>query len=139
MSIQSKLTNLLQTLDQAHNHEEELNRYLKQDKIKQLLIDAKDIDEHQTVIESNDDYQVVLIGGRIELYVSELELLDTRDIRLLDRSEFYAARFVRTWSSDSTLTVSLESDEVKVESHEPIKNSKEIIDSLEYLLFGKTH
>ena len=138
MSIQSKLTNLRQTLDQVRNHEE-LNRYLKQDKIKQLLIDAKDIDEHQTVIESNDDYQVVLIGGRIELYVSELELLDTRDIRLLDRSEFYAARFVRTWSSDSTLTVSLESDEVKVESHEPIKNSKEIIDSLEYLLFGKTH
>lgn len=138
MSIQSKLTNLRQTLDQVRNHEE-LNRYLKQDKIKQLLIDAKDIDEHQTVIESNDDYQVVLIGGRIELYVSELELLDTRDIRLLYRSEFYAARFVRTWSSDSTLTVSLESDEVKVESHEPIKNSKEIIDSLEYLLFGKTH
>ena len=138
MSIQSKLTNLRQTLDQARNHEE-LNRYLKQDKIKQLLIDAKDIDEHQTVIESNDDYQVVLIGGRIELYVSELELLDTRDIRLLDCSEFYTARFVRTWSSDSTLTVSLESDEVKVESHEPIKNSKEIIDSLEYLLFGKTH
>lgn len=138
MSIQSKLTNLRQTLDQVRNHEE-LNRYLKQDKIKQLLIDAKDIDEHQTVIESNDDYQVVLIGGRIELYVSELELLDTRDIRLLDRSEFYTARFVRTWSSDSTLTVSLESDEVKVESHEPIKNSKEIIDSLEYLLFGKTH
>lgn len=138
MSIQSKLTNLRQTLDQVRNHEE-LNRYLKQDKIKQLLIDAKDIDEHQTVIESNDDYQVVLIGGRIELYVSELELLDTRDIRLLDRSEFYAARFVRTWSSDSTLTVSLESDEVKVEFHEPIKNSKEIIDSLEYLLFGKTH
>lgn len=137
MSIQSKLTNLRQTLDQAHNHEE-LNRYLKQDKIKQLLIDAKDIDEHQTVIESNDDYQVVLIGGRIELYVSELELLDTRDIRILDRSEFYTARFVRTWSSDSTLTVSLEDDEVKVESHEPIKNSKEIIDSLEYLLFGKT-
>lgn len=138
MSIQSKLTNLRQTLDQVRNHEE-LNRYLKQDKIKQLLIDAKDIDEHQTVIESNDDYQVVLIGGRIELYVSELELLDTRDIRLLDCSEFYAARFVRTWSSDSTLTVSLESDEVKVEFHEPIKNSKEIIDSLEYLLFGKTH
>lgn len=138
MSIQSKLTNLRQTLDQVRNHEE-LNRYLKQDKIKQLLIDAKDIDEHQTVIESNDDYQVVLIGGRIELYVSELELLDTRDIRLLDRSEFYAARFVRTWSSDSTLAVSLESDEVKVEFHEPIKNSKEIIDSLEYLLFGKTH
>lgn len=138
MSIQSKLTNLRQTLDQARNHEE-LNRYLKQDKIKRLLIDAKDIDEHQTVIESNDDYQVVLIGGRIELYVSELELLDTRDIRILDRSEFYTARFVRTWSSDSTLTVSLESDEVKVESHEPIKNSKEIIDSLEYLLFGKTH
>ena len=138
MSIQSKLTNLRQTLDQVRNHEE-LNRYLKQDKIKQLLIDAKDIDEHQTVIESNDDYQVVLIGGRIELYVSELELLDTRDIRLLDRSEFYTARFVRTWSSDSTLTVSLESDEVKVEFHEPIKNSKEIIDSLEYLLFGKTH
>lgn len=138
MSIQSKLTNLRQTLDQVRNHED-LNRYLKQDKIKQLLIDAKDIDEHQTVIESNDDYQVVLIGGRIELYVSELELLDTRDIRLLDRSEFYTARFVRTWSSDSTLTVSLESDEVKVESHEPIKNSKEIIDSLEYLLFGKTH
>lgn len=138
MSIQSKLTNLRQTLDQARNHEE-LNRYLKQDKIKQLLIDAQDIDEHQAVIESNDDYQVVLIGGRIELYVSELELLDTRDIRLLDRSEFYTARFVRTWSSDSTLTVSLESDEVKVESHEPIKNSKEIIDSLEYLLFGKTH
>lgn len=138
MSIQSKLTNLRQTLDQVRNHEE-LNHYLKQDKIKQLLIDAKDIDEHQTVIESNDDYQVVLIGGRIELYVSELELLDTRDIRLLDRSEFYTARFVRTWSSDSTLTVSLESDEVKVESHEPIKNSKEIIDSLEYLLFGKTH
>lgn len=137
MSIQSKLTNLRQTLDQALNHEE-LNRYLKQDKIKQLLIDAKDIDEHQTVIESNDDYQAVLIGGRIELYVSELELLDTRDIRILDRSEFYNARFVRTWSSDSTLTVSLESDEVKVESHEPIKNSKEIIDSLEYLLFGKT-
>ena len=137
MSIQSKLTNLRQTLDQDHNHEE-LNRYLKQDKIKQLLIDAKDIDEHQTVIESNDDYQAVLIGGRIELYVSELELLDTRDIRILDRSEFYTARFVRTWSSDSTLTVSLESDEVKVESHEPIKNSKEIIDSLEYLLFGKT-
>ena len=137
MSIQSKLTNLRQTLDQACNHEE-LNLYLKQDKIKQLLIDAKDIDEHQTVIESNDDYQVVLIGGRIELYVSELELLDTRDIRILDRSEFYTARFVRTWSSDSTLTVSLESDEVKVESHEPIKNSKEIIDSLEYLLFGKT-
>lgn len=137
MSIQSKLTNLRQTLDQARNHEE-LNLYLKQDKIKQLLIDAKDIDEHQTVIESNDDYQVVLIGGRIELYVSELELLDTRDIRILDRSEFYTARFVRTWSSDSTLTVSLESDEVKVESHEPIKNSKEIIDSLEYLLFGKT-
>ena len=101
MSIQSKLTNLRQTLDQVRNHEE-LNRYLKQDKIKQLLIDAKDIDEHQTVIESNDDYQVVLIGGRIELYVSELELLDTRDIRLLYRSEFYAARFVRTWSSDST-------------------------------------
>ena len=137
MSIQSKLTNLRQTLDQACNHEE-LNLYLKQDKIKQLLIDAKDIDEHQTVIESNDDYQVVLIGGRIELYVSELELLDTRDIRILDRSEFYTARFVRTWSSDSTLTVSLKSDEVKVESHEPIKNSKEIIDSLEYLLFGKT-
>lgn len=137
MSIQSKLANLRQTLDQARNHEE-LNLYLKQDKIKQLLIDAKDIDEHQTVIESNDDYQVVLIGGRIELYVSELELLDTRDIRILDRSEFYTARFVRTWSSDSTLTVSLESDEVKVESHEPIKNSKEIIDSLEYLLFGKT-
>lgn len=138
MSIQSKLTNLRQTFDQVRNHEE-LNRYLKQDKIKQLLIDAEDIDEHQTVIESNDDYQVVLIGGRIELYVSELELLDTRDIRLLDRSEFYTARFVRTWSSDSTLTVSLESDEVKVEFHEPIKNSKEIIDSLEYLLFGKTH
>ena len=138
MSIQSKLTNLRQTLDQAHNHEE-LNRYLKQDKIKQLLIDAKYIDEYQAVVESNDDYQVVLINGRIELYVSELELLDTRDIRLLDRSEFYTARFVRTWSSDSTLTVSLESDEVKVESHEPIKNSKEIIDSLEYLLFGKTH
>lgn len=138
MSIQSKLTNLRQTLDQVRNYEE-LNLYLEQDKIKQLLIDAKDIDEHQTVIESNDDYQVVLIGGRIELYVSELELLDTRDIRLLDRSEFYTARFVRTWSSDSTLTVSLESDEVKVEFHEPIKNSKEIIDSLEYLLFGKTH
>lgn len=137
MSIQSKLTNLRQTLDQDRNHEE-LNHYLKQDKIKQLLIDAKDIDEHQTVIESNDDYQVVLIGGRIELHVSELELLDTRDIRILDRSEFYTARFVRTWSSDSTLTVSLESDEVKVESHEPIKNSKEIIDSLEYLLFCKT-
>ena len=138
MSIQSKLTNLRQTLDQVRNHEE-LNRYLKQDKIKQLLIDAKYIDEYQAVVESNDDYQVVLINGRIELYVSELELLDTRDIRLLDRSEFYTARFVRTWSSDSTLTVSLESDEVKVESHEPIKNSKEIIDSLEYLLFGKTH
>lgn len=138
MSIQSKLTNLRQTLDQARNHEE-LNRYLKQDKIKQLLIDAKDIDEHQTVIESNDDYQVVLIGGRIELYVSELELVDTNDIRLLYRYEFYTARFVRTWSSESSLTVSLESDEIKVEYHEPVKNANEIIDTLEYLLFGKTH
>lgn len=138
MSIQSKLTNLRQTLDQVRNHEE-LNRYLKQDKIKQLLIDAKDIDEHQTVIESNDDYQVVLIGGRIELYVSELELVDTNDIRLLYRYEFYTARFVRTWSSESSLTVSLESDEIKVEYHEPVKNANEIIDTLEYLLFGKTH
>lgn len=138
MSIQSKLTNLRQTFDQVRNHEE-LNRYLKQDKIKQLLIDTKDIDEHQTVIESNDDYQVVLIGGRIELYVSELELVDTNDIRLLYRYEFYTARFVRTWSSESSLTVSLESDEIKVEYHEPVKNANEIIDTLEYLLFGKTH
>lgn len=138
MSIQSKLTRIKQASKHEINAQEELNEYFNQDKVKQLLLDAKDLKD-KCITESNSDYQVVLIRGRIELYTSELELICMRDIRLIEGSGKQNHRFVRTWSSDSTLTVSLESDEVKVEFHEPIKNSKEIIDSLEYLLFGKTH
>lgn len=136
MSIQSKLTRIKQASGHEMNAQEALNEYFNQDKVKQLLLDAKDLND-KYIIESNSDYQVVLIRGRIELYTSELELIYMRDIRLMERSDKQSSQFVRTWSTESTLAVSLDGDTVKVECHRSIDNVGEVIEFVDVLLFGE--
>lgn len=136
MSIQAKLTKLKQSSDHEINVQEELNRYFNQDKVKQLLLESKDLEDVQVIIESNEHYQVTLSKCQIELYTSELELIYMRDIRIVDRIGKQSVRLVKTWSSESAFTVSLKDDEVKVECHEPIKNVDEVIENLENLLFS---
>lgn len=136
MSIQSKLTRIKQASKHEINAQEELNEYFNQDKVKQLLLDAKDLKD-KYIIESNSDYQVVLIRGRIELYTSELELIYMRDIRLIEGLGKQNHRFVRTWSTEPTLTVSLDEDIAKVECHKSINDAEELIEFVDALLFGE--
>lgn len=136
MSIQSKLTRIKQASEHDINAQEALNEYFNQDKVKQLLLESKDLKD-KCIIESNSDYQVVLIRGQIELYTSELEIIYMRDIRLIEGLGKQNHRFVRTWSTEPTLTVSLDNDKVKVEYHEQIKNAEEVIEFVDVLLFGE--
>lgn len=136
MSIQLKLTRIKQASKHEIDDQEALNEYFSQDKIKQLLLDAKDLKD-KCIIESNSDYQVVLIRGQIELYTSELEIIYMRDIRLIEGLGKQNHRFVRTWSTEPTLTVSLDNDEVKVECHKSIKDVEELIEFVDALIFGE--
>lgn len=137
MSIQAKLTRIKQTSEHEINAQEALNRYFDQDKVKQLLLESKDLDDLTVIIESNGDYQVTLSKCRIELYSSALELIYMRDIRIIDNINKQRVRLVRTWSTESTLTVSLEDNEVKFECHEPIKDVEELIEFVDALIFGE--
>lgn len=136
MSIQSKLTRIKQASEHDINAQEALNEYFNQDKVKQLLLESKDLKD-KCIIESNSDYQVVLIRGQIELYTSELEIIYMRDIRLIEGLGKQNHRFVRTWSTEPTLTVSLDNDEVKVECHKSIKDVEELIEFVDALIFGE--
>lgn len=136
MSIQSKLTRIKQASEHDINAQEALNEYFNQDKVKQLLLESKDLKD-KCIIESNSDYQVVLIRGQIELYTSELEIIYMRDIRLIEGLGKQNHRFVRTWSTEPTLTASLDNDEVKVECHKSIKDVEELIEFVDALIFGE--
>ena len=132
MSIRSKLARLPQAVDPEKLQKSTLTRYLEQDKIKQLLNDAKALEKNQVVIDTNEEYQVLLYNDRLEVYESEVEPLGVRPV---DKS----FRFFRTWSSEATFSVRLKSDKIKVEYAKPIGQAGEVIANLEYLLFDKTY
>lgn len=110
----------------------ELTQYLEQDKIKQLLNDAKALEKNQVVIDMNEEYQVLLYNDRMEVYESEIEPLGVRPV---DNS----FRLFRTWSSDATFSARLKDDKIKVKYLKPIAQAGVIIDSLEYILFDKAY
>ena len=135
MSIQSKLNRIKQASRHGRGAQEALNQYFSQDKVKQLLLESKDL-KGSCVVESNKEYNVILSRGRMELYTSDLELVYMRDIRLIESVGKQNHRFVRTWSTESTLTVSLDGGRVKVECQETINDIDEVIENLENLLFN---
>ena len=135
MSIQSKLNRIKQASDHDSNAQEVLNAYFDQDKIKQLLLESKDLDESAVIIESGDHCQITLSKCRIEVYMARLNLVRIADIKVYNRMNGPNFGFIKTLSTESTLTVSLEDDEVKVEYHEQIKNAEEVIEFVDALLF----
>ena len=72
----------------------------------------------------------------MELRTSDLELIRIQDIRLIESFGKQNHRFVKTWSTESILTESLEASDVKVECHELINVVDELIENLEELLFS---
>ena len=137
MSIQSKLTRIKQASDHEINAQEVLNEYFNQDKIKQLLLDSKDLEESAIIIESGEHCQITLSKCRIEVYISRMNLVRLSDIKVYDLLNGSNFGFIKTWPSTSDLTVSLENDDsVKIEYHESIKNIDGVIEDLEDLLFS---
>ena len=132
MSITSKLAKLHQAFNNDELQKVELTQYLEQDKIKQLLNDAKALEKNQVVIDMNEEYQVLLYNDRMEVYESEIEPLG---VRSADNS----FRLFRTWSSDATFSARLKDDKIKVKYLKPIAQAGVIIDSLEYILFDKAY
>lgn len=136
MSIQSKLTRIKQASEHDINAQEVLNEYFNQDKVKQLLLESKDLKD-KYITESNSDYQVVLSKCRIEVYMARLNLVCIADIKVYNRINGPNFGFINTWSTESTLTASLEDDKVKVECHEQIKTAEEVIEFVDALLFDE--
>lgn len=137
MSIQSKLTKIKQASKHEINAQEALNEYFNQDKVKQLLLESKYLDDSALIVESDENCQITLSKRRIEAYMARLNLVRIADIKVYNRINGPNFGFINTWSTESTLTVSLEDDKVKVEYHEQIKNAEEVIESVDALLFGE--
>lgn len=137
MSIQSKLARIKQASSHENNSQDVLNEYFNQDKVKQLLLESKDLDGSALIVESDENCQITLSKCLIEVYMARLNLVRIADIKVYNRINVPNFGFINTWSTESTLTASLEDDKVKVECHEQIKNAEEVIEFVDALLFGE--
>ena len=137
MSIKSKLARLKDFVNSTTKTEKEvLNKYVNQDKIKQLLLESKHIDDRIMITELGSYCNIIMRKRRIDVFIAELEPVNLNDIGVQDKFTGSNFGFIKIWPSQADLTILLENDKIKVEQHQSIGDVDELIEHLDSMLFS---
>lgn len=137
MSILSKLEQLNQNSTITKDRISAITEYFSQDKIKDLFIEASKSEKDFTIFESNEDFQVWFRKDSIEIFRSRLDLIRTRDIKVINRCRELESSFIKSYPVDPTVSVTFSDQIINVEITTQLFETEDFIKNVDYLLFEK--
>lgn len=137
MSILSKFEQLNRTSMSTKDRISAITEYFSQDKIKDLFIKASRSEKDFTIFESNEDFQIWFRKDSIEIYRARLDLIRTRDIRVINRPLSPVSSFIKSWPVDPTVLVTFSDQILNVEVTTQPFDTEDFIKNVDYLLFEK--
>ena len=137
MSILSKLEQLNQNSTITKDRISAITEYFSQDKIKDLFIEASKSEKDFTIFESNEDFQVWFRKDSIEIFRSRLDLIRTRDIKVINRCRGLESSFIKSYPVDPTVSVTFSDQIIDVEITTQPFETEDFIKNVDYLLFEK--